>query len=93
MALAPLPPAIFDAVVLHVADRIKLTSIDNTRNAFEALTFLTRSKALYEVTSGNPISAAFFVELRSSNGLAVWRLHHIRFWYRWCARQGLARDR
>ncbi|MBR0910164.1 hypothetical protein [Bradyrhizobium japonicum] len=89
-SLRSLPPTVFDAVVLHMAERIKLTSVDNAKNAFEALQFLTRSRALAEeVEAGKPISVAFFVELRSSNGLAIWRLHHIRFWYRWCARQRL----
>jgi hypothetical protein len=88
--LQSLPLVIFNAVVLHIAERIKVTSPDNVRNALEALFFLTRSVALVEeVAAGKDISTAFYVELRASNSLASWRLHHIRFWYRWCAKQGL----
>jgi hypothetical protein len=85
-----LPRPVLLSVVLHMAERVKVTSPDNVRNAFEALFFLTRSVALVdEVVAGVGISTAFYVELRSSNSLANWRLHHIRFWYRWCAKQGL----
>ncbi|MHC2279880.1 hypothetical protein ACVME8_006523 [Bradyrhizobium diazoefficiens] len=88
--LRSLPDAVFDAIVLHMADRIKLTSPDNVRNAFDALRFLTRSKAVAEeVEAGAEISDAFFAELRTIDRLAVWRLHHIRFWYRWCAKRRL----
>jgi hypothetical protein len=88
-ALQSLPVVVFDAIVVHMADRIKLTSVDNAKNAFEALCFLTRSEILAkEVAAGAPISTAFFIELKSSNSLAIWRLHHLRFWYRWCAKQG-----
>jgi hypothetical protein len=34
----------------------------------------------------SPICTPVYVEVR---GLAVWRLHHIRFWYRWCAKRHL----
>jgi integrase len=88
--LLPLDPGLFRSIVAHIAERIRVTSPDNVRNAFDALCFLKRSRTLAEQrAAGATISTAFFVELRSSNGLAVWRLHHIRFWYRWCAKQGL----
>ncbi|MFK4507434.1 tyrosine-type recombinase/integrase [Bradyrhizobium daqingense] len=88
--LRSLPDLVFDAVVLHLADRIKLTSPDNVRNAFGALRFLTQSEALAgEVAAGADISSSFFAELRMINNFSVWRLHHIRFWYRWCANRHL----
>lgn len=88
--LISLPSSVFEAVVLHMAERIQLTSVDNAKNAFEALSFLTRAESLTdEVAAGRSISTAFFVELRSLNGLSAWRLHHIRFWYRWCAERCL----
>lgn len=88
--LSTLPATVFESIVVHMAERIRLTSVDNAKNAFEALSFLTRSKSLTdEVAAGQFISTAFFIELRSLNGLSAWRLHHIRFWYRWCAEQRL----
>ena len=89
-ALLPLPVVILHSIVLHTAERVRLTSVDNVRNAFEALCFLKKSSVLAEeVAAGGPISNAFFIELRTMEGLAVWRLHHVRYWYRWCAKQKL----
>jgi integrase len=88
--LLPLPAMIFHSVVLHMAERVTLTSVDNVRNAFEALCFLSRSKVLVEeLAAEGTVSTAFFIELRTLGGFATWRLHYIRFWYRWCAKQGL----
>lgn len=84
--LLKLDAGLFVSVVTHIAERIQLTSADNVYNAFEALCLLSRSEALRaEAAAGGPISKAFFIELKTRNGIAVWRLHHIRFWYRWCA--------
>lgn len=85
-----LEPRLVDAVATHLAERIQLTSPDNVYNAFNSLCLLSRSRTLVDETAtGGPISTAFFVELRTRNDVEVWRLHHIRFWYRWCADQGL----
>lgn len=81
---------LLNAVAGHLAERVQLTSPDNVYNAFNSLCLLSRSKVLAdEVAAGGPISHAFFIELRARNDLEVWRLHHIRFWYRWCADQRL----
>ena len=88
--LLRLDPGLFESVVAHLAERIRLTSPDNVYNAFGALCLLARSKTLVEeAAAGGPISTAFFVELKARNDVAVWRLHHIRFWYDWCAQQGM----
>lgn len=87
--LLRLDAVLFESVVMHIAERIQLTSSDNVYNAFEALCLLSRSSALIaDVAAGGPISQAFFIELKTRNEIPVWRLHHIRFWYRWCAEHG-----
>lgn len=88
--LLPLPPAVFLAVVLYIAERVRLVSPTNARLAFDVLRFLSRSDILSaEVAAGGAISPAFFAEMRGLNDLPFWRLHHVRHWYEWCAMQGL----
>ena len=78
-------------VVLFVAERIQVTSIDDVRNAFEALCHLYLSEHFrYVDAHGGILEETLFSDLRNCKQLAVWRLHHVRMWYRWCAGHGLA---
>lgn len=88
--LLPLPPTIIDAVVLYIAERIRLVSPGHVRGAFNVLCFLSRSEIFAaEVEEGGAISPAFFAEMRGFNDLSPDLLHHVRHWYEWCAMQGL----
>lgn len=78
------------SVALFIAERLKVTSSIDAMNAFEALLFLQKSYTLRTAAdTGRELEPAFFAELRNVENLQVWRLHHIRAWYRWCAQQRL----
>ncbi|MGY4595660.1 hypothetical protein ACVWXL_003406 [Bradyrhizobium sp. GM22.5] len=88
--LLPLPPTVLYAVVLYIAERVRLASAAHVRNSFNVLCFLSRSEILRtEVAEGSAISPAFFAEMGAFNNLTYDRLHHVRHWYEWCAMQGL----
>jgi len=82
--------AILTSMVLFVAERIKVTSSADVKNAFEALLLLRRSPIfMHALRSDADLDRGFFDEMRRMPGIDQSRLHHVRSWYRWCARQEL----
>lgn len=79
-------PALLESVAAFMAERVQITSVDDARNAFEALCHLHLSSHFAAADDrGDMLEEAFFSDLRVIKQLAVWRLHHVRMWYRWCA--------
>lgn len=79
-------PALLESVAAFMSDRVQITSVDDARNAFEALCHLHLSSHFVAADNREDVlEEAFFSDLRVIKQLAVWRLHHVRMWYRWCA--------
>ena len=83
-------PILVKSVVLFMAERVQVTSIDDAKNAFEALCRLYLSEHFRAVDAeGGVLGEALFADLRNCGRLAVWRLHYLRSWYQWCASERL----
>jgi hypothetical protein len=78
------------SVAMFIADKIKVSSVADVRNTFEALKYLSRSEHFREVErSGGILEARLISDLRLIPTFAHDRLHYIRAWYCWCATQGM----
>lgn len=83
--------AMLTSIVLFIAERIKITSPDDTKNAFEALLLLRKSSIFMSaLRSDANLDRTFFDQMRTLNEIDQSRLHHVRNWYGWCARQELS---
>lgn len=83
--------SMLDATAKFIADLIKVSSVDNVRNTFEALCYLARSSHFRDVDeNGGPLEERLISDLRHLDNFAEYRLHYIRAWYCWCSAQGLA---
>jgi integrase len=82
--------SLLTSIVLFIAERIALTSPDDVRNSFEALLLLRKSTIFMDaLRDGGDLDRLFFDQMRTLNEIELSRLHHVRSWYGWCARQEL----
>jgi hypothetical protein len=82
---------LLQSVARFIAEQIKVSSVDNARNAFEALCYLHCSEHFRTAhESGAFIDERLISDLRHVNGFAHYRLHYIRAWYCWCADHGFS---
>lgn len=81
---------LLQAVAGFVAEKVATSSPDNARNGFDTLKSLKRTAYFRQIeASGEIIAERLIAELRQVPKFPHWRLHFVRDWYRWCARQGL----
>lgn len=81
--------AILKAIVLFIAERIRIVGPLTVKINFNSLLLLRRSKIfMAALRHDRDLDRTFFDEMRALNDLDKSRLHHVRQWYRWCAKQG-----
>jgi hypothetical protein len=78
------------SIAMYTAEKIKVSSVDDIRNSFQALLYLHRSEHFREVEiSGGILDDRLISDLKHVAEFAYDRLHYIRAWYCWCAVQGM----
>ncbi|MCP3476290.1 hypothetical protein NLM33_39415 [Bradyrhizobium sp. CCGUVB1N3] len=78
------------SIARFIADLIKVSSVDNVRNTFEALCYLHRSKHFRDVdVGGGIVEERLISDLRRVKNFAEYRLCYVRSWYCWSADQGM----